>query len=149
MCLRLPWQRHAWSALVAHTAGGPLIAVHVQLHFFDNLLNDFITGDGRYSLLHIIQGLQKIRQFLADGSFLVVVTLALRLVLNSKHAQSLNNKKKKLPMHKQSDSLRWQQTSRSLTAGSARLSRLAWFYTWHRGESCNYEVGAGREMRGS
>ena len=87
MCLRSPWQRHAWSALVAHTAGGPLIAVHVQLHFFDNLLNDFITGDGRYSLLHIIQGLQKIRQFLADGSFLVVVTLALRLVLNSKHAR--------------------------------------------------------------
>ena len=67
MCLRLPWQRHASSALVAHTAGGPRIAVHVQLHFFDNLLNDFITGDGRYSLLHIIQGLQKIRQFLADG----------------------------------------------------------------------------------
>ena len=87
MCLRLPWQRHTWSALVAHTAGGPLIAVHVQLHFFDNLLNDFITGDGRYSLLHIIQGLQKIRQFLADGSFLGVVTLALRIVLNSKYSK--------------------------------------------------------------
>jgi hypothetical protein len=87
MCLRLPWQRHASSALVAHTAGGPRIAVHVQLHFFDNLLNDFITGDGRYSLLYIIQGLQKIRQFLADGSFLGVVTLALRIVLNSKYSK--------------------------------------------------------------
>ena len=92
MCLRLPWQRHAWSALVAHTAGGPLVAVHVQLHFFDNLLDDFITRDGRYSLLHIIQGLQKIRQVLADGSFLVVVTLALRLVLNS-HTQHTQKEK--------------------------------------------------------
>ena len=91
--MRLARKRHAWSALVTHTAGGPLVAVHVQLDLIDNLLYDFITGDGRYSLLHVIKGLQKIRQFLADGSFLVVVTLALRLVLNSKHAFTLIKRK--------------------------------------------------------
>ena len=83
MRLRLSGQRFAWSALVTHTAGGPLVAVHVQLDFIDNLLYEFITGDGRYSLLHVIKGFQKIRKFLAGGSFLVAVTIAPRLVLKT------------------------------------------------------------------
>ncbi len=62
-----------------------MVAVHVQLDFIDNLLYDFISGDGRYSLLHVIKGLQKIRKFLAGGSFLVVVTIAPRLVLKTNH----------------------------------------------------------------
>ena len=83
MRLRLSGQRHAWSALVTHTAGGPLVAVHVHIDFIDNLLYDFISGDGRYSLLHVIQRLKKFRKLLACGSFLVEVTIAPRIVLKA------------------------------------------------------------------
>ena len=81
--MRLARKRHAWSALVTHTAGGPLVAIHVKLHFIDNLLNDFFTGNRRNALLDIIQGLEKVRKFLAAGSFFVVITMAPRLALNT------------------------------------------------------------------
>ena len=81
--MRLARKRHAWSMLVTHTAGGPLVAVHVQLDFIDNLLCDFISGDGRYSLLHVLQRLKKVRKLLACGSFLVEVTIAPRIILKT------------------------------------------------------------------